>query len=580
MSKKKKIRGSKMAGFDFFVKFRADDKVTASLSKLQTKLEGVQRATEKTTKSASKMSFKLSKQIDSVSGKLRQQSQDIASTALSFVSLAATIAMPIKSAIEFEEAMAEIKKVVDGTPESFAQMEKSIFELSKTIPLLPKQLTEIVAAGGRLGIPADKLMGFADTVSRAAVAFDMSAEQAGNSFASLSNKMGIPIDKIGELGDAVNQLANTTATTAPAVINILGRLSGTMKQLKIPPELGAGIAAFADQIFVSEELAASGVQQFVSALARTNKQFGLFTKLQNEGADGFKNILKSMQKLDITQLTEIFGVESARAIATMSGNLETFDKTLAQVADKTKFAGSMNKEFAARSATTANQIQLMKNSLNRLFITIGSAVLPAINKTIKALEPLLNSFADWASKNQDVVQAMLKVGAGIAALVAVVLLFKIAALSMVAVLGVFKVAIVAAGIAFKAFNLIVSMNPLGLLALAIAGVIGYFGGFDSIISTVKDTMSSFFSWLSNKIPFLNSITSTVSSIASALGFSDDVKISQEATLKTMHTPLDSTVKNQSNVNVNLQAQGLKVKSIEQSSSGSGLNVGINTLGAR
>ena len=569
-----------MAGFDFFVRFRSDDKVTAALVKLQTKIESVQKATEKAAKSTSKFSHKFSTEIDAINGKLRQQAQDIAGTAASMVALGMAIAKPINDAIAFETAMAEVNKAVGGTPQQLKKMEKEILNMSKTIPILPEELAKIVAAGGRLGIPADKLTGFAETTAKAAVAFDMTAEQAGDAFASLSNKMNIPLTKIGEVGDAINYLADTTASQAPNIIEIMGRISGTMKQLSIPPHLAAGIAAFADQVFVSEELAASGVEQFVSALARTNKKFGLFTKLQKEGASGFRDILGSLQKMDITKLTEMFGVESARAIATMSGNLNVYDKTLGSVADKTKFAGSMQAEFERQSKTTANQIQLMKNALNRMFVAVGSAFLPAINGVIKAVEPLLNKITAWAENNQDVVRTLIKIAAGIAIVVAGALIFKVMAFSIIAVLGTLKMVVAAATVAFRIMSFVLSMNPIGLVITAIATLIYYMGGFDSIISAVKGTMKDWFNWLASKLPLLNDIIDALKDVGSAIGFGEETKITQEATIKTMAKPLDNTVKSQSNVNVNIQAKGASVTSVEQSTQGAGLNVGVNALGGR
>ena len=569
-----------MANFDYQVRFRADDKISKAVAKLDKKLKSIQRTTEKITKTSSKMSLKMTKGIDTLNHKLKNQSASLATTAASFVALGATIALPIKSAIEFEESMAEVKKVIDGTPKSFAKLQASVFELSKTIPLLPKELNDIVAAGGRLGIPADKLVGFTQVVAKAAIAFDMSAEMAGDAFASLSNKMNIPLNQIGNLGDAINHLADNTAAKAPQIINIMGRLAGTMKQLKIPPELSAGIAAFASQSFVSQELAASGVNQFVAALARTNKKFGLFTKLQKEGAGGFRDILKSMQKLDITQLTEMFGVESARAIATMSGNLKVYDKTLSKVADKTKFAGSMQREFESRSATTANQIKLMRNTVNRLSITIGSVFLPMVNQALNRISPMIESISKWASENKKLVMDIGLVVAAVAGLVAGLMIFKLIAIPLSMLLSGLSIAIKGVAIAFKLLNFIMKMNPIAMVLTGITLIVAGLGGFGTAIDSVKATMGEWFDWLLTKIPFLNTITNAIKNIAGVLGFGDsEIAIKEQATVENITKPISNMSKSESTVNVNLEAQGLNVKSVEQKTMGAGLNVGVNTLGA-
>lgn len=79
----------------------------------------------------------------------------------------------VKPAVAFESAMADVKKVVDfDSPEEIRQMESDIKELSKTIPLSLDGLAQIVAAGGQLGVPKEKLADFAKTASQMSVAFD------------------------------------------------------------------------------------------------------------------------------------------------------------------------------------------------------------------------------------------------------------------------------------------------------------------------------------------------------------------------------------------------------------------------
>ena len=59
------------------------------------------------------------------------------------------VAIPVKLAIEFESAMADVKKVVDfDTPQQFQQMNRDILKLTRTIPMAGKDIAAIVAARG------------------------------------------------------------------------------------------------------------------------------------------------------------------------------------------------------------------------------------------------------------------------------------------------------------------------------------------------------------------------------------------------------------------------------------------------
>ncbi len=103
------------------------------------------------------------------------------------IGLGLTLAAPIKVAIDFESAMADVKKVVkfdDETKEvdKFAQKLK---EMSRTIPLSAAELAQIAASGGQLGIEKEDLLEFTTIVAKMTTAFDMSAEEAGNAIAKI-----------------------------------------------------------------------------------------------------------------------------------------------------------------------------------------------------------------------------------------------------------------------------------------------------------------------------------------------------------------------------------------------------------
>ena len=98
--------------------------------------------------------------------------------------LTAPIVFPVKEAMEFESAMADVKKVVDfDGAEDFNEMSKAIQNLSLKIPMSAKELSAIVASGGQAGIEKENLLAFAESAAKMGVAFDVSADQAGDMMA-------------------------------------------------------------------------------------------------------------------------------------------------------------------------------------------------------------------------------------------------------------------------------------------------------------------------------------------------------------------------------------------------------------
>ncbi|GHT98745.1 hypothetical protein FACS1894126_4520 [Alphaproteobacteria bacterium] len=103
------------------------------------------------------------------------------------VALAATLGAPIKAAVDFESAMADVAKVVDfPEPDGLLKMGNSLKEMSRTIPLSAEGLAQITASGGQLGVASKDLGTFTESVAKMSTAFDMTAEEAGNAMAQLS----------------------------------------------------------------------------------------------------------------------------------------------------------------------------------------------------------------------------------------------------------------------------------------------------------------------------------------------------------------------------------------------------------
>lgn len=93
----------------------------------------------------------------------------------------------VQAAVDFESAMADVAKVVDGLrdengnlTDSYYAMSDSIVQMSKDIPMAAEDLAAITASAGTAGIAAEELTAFTETAAKMGVAFDTTADQAGD----------------------------------------------------------------------------------------------------------------------------------------------------------------------------------------------------------------------------------------------------------------------------------------------------------------------------------------------------------------------------------------------------------------
>ncbi|OAM37489.1 phage tail tape measure protein [Eikenella halliae] len=370
--------------------------------------------------------------IDAAIQRNRSVRDSLKSEILSTVAAVGVVSVPIKLAIEFESAMADVRKVVNfDTPEQAKAMERDILHLTRSIPMAGDELAAIVAAGGQSGVAREKLIGFAEDAAKMGVAFDMSAGTAGEAMATMSNVLRRPIETMSEFGDAINYLSDNTNSKAADIVNVMTRVGSDIKQLGLTDNQGAALGSTFLSMGKAPELAAQATKGMVTAfsLARVGKfddelkQLGLTTKdfaaaMDKDAQGAISDFLQRVRQLPKEQqmplLLKMFGRNYADDVLLLTGSMEEYNRQLNLLSEtdaggQLKYMGSMQREFQNRSATTANQLRLFKNSLMELGITVGSVMLPGINDFLKSLMPVVYRMTEWAQANPKLIHTLIKI---------------------------------------------------------------------------------------------------------------------------------------------------------------------------
>lgn len=386
--------------------------------------------------------------------------------------IAAPFVMGVKAAINFESAMADVKKVVDfETPEQFQAMSTDVLDLSERLPMAADGIAAIVAAGGQSGIARAELNQFGEDAVKMGVAFDQTAEQSGEMMAKWRTAFHLNQAEVVTLADKINYLGNTGAASTAQIsaivtaIGPLGEVAGVNAgQLAAMGSALAGVG-------IAQDVAATGIKNFMLTLtagnAATKSQREAYKALRldaNEIAEGMQKdsegtinkVLKTLAKVEKSKqaavLTNLFGKESVGAIAPLLTSLDTLQKNFKNVGAEGKFAGSMEAEYSARAATTANALQLLQNRVTRLGISVGSILLPPLNDFLAFVGPLVSQVAGLAAAHPGLIKGILGAAVGFTVL-------RLAAASATAVLTV--------------MNGVASMSPIGMIVRGIALAAGF-----------------------------------------------------------------------------------------------------------
>jgi len=350
---------------------------------------------------------------------------------IAFASMAAlrVQGFPIAQAMTFESAMADVKKVVNfDTPEQFQQMSQDVEDLSRRLPMVPADIAKIVAAAGQASIPREELVRFAEDAAKMGVAFDTSAEEAGQTMATWRTAFKMGQDDVVVLADKINYLGNTGPASVQKISEVVNRIGalGEVAGLGSGPlaALGATVAGMG----IESEVSATGIKNMLLTLssgdAATKSQLTAFEKLglnaktmaqsmQKDAGGAIVGVLEKLKKLPKAEqaatMTQLFGRESIGAIAPLLTNLDLLKGNFDKVTDAQKYGGSMGAEYAARVATSENALQLLKNSALVVAQSIGKTLLPDFKALVDRTAQVIGKVTEWVRANPQLVATIAKV---------------------------------------------------------------------------------------------------------------------------------------------------------------------------
>ena len=450
----------------------------------------------------------------------------------------------IASAVDFESAMADVKKVVNfDTPEQFKQMGEDITQLSLKVPMARSQIAAIVAAAGQKGIQdKSELLQFAEDAAKMAIAFDTTAEDSAETMGQWRKAFGLTQKQVETLGDQVNLLGNTAGASSLDIGQIISKVGPLGKVGGLAGGQIAALGATIRAMGIDTDIAGTGVKNLMLGMgagaAATPMQRAAFKSLgidavqlskhmQTDATGAILHLLEAIKLLpkaaQAATLTQLFGKESVAAIAPLLSGLDQLKANLERVGDAAQYSGSMQQEYLSRASTTGAALQVGKDAWDALTGSIGQVFLPTIKSTLGVVVKATALFVDFSNRFP-------KLTAGLVGATAAAFTFKTAVLglkvlgtfipgmntfgglvrALVPGLGLAKKAILGIGVAMRFVGAAMLANPviLGItLAAALLAGAAYLvyknwgpikDFFTGIGTWIGDTLGGAASWITGK----------------------------------------------------------------------------------
>ncbi|AMD94592.1 phage tail tape measure protein [Leptotrichia sp. oral taxon 847] len=349
--------------------------------------------------------------------------------------MAGALAVPVKLAVDLENAQADLKKVADF---SSKQMEtgfyKAMRNFSENSPLSQVELFQIAGAGAQAGIKTDELERYTKDAAKIKVAFDMNTEAAGNFLAKTRAQLNLDQNGVMEYANVINYLANNVAATAPEIADISSRVAGLGGMAGISKEGVAALGASLVSVGVPSEVAATGLKNIslglMAGTSATKKQAAAFKSLgldaedvakrmtkDGEGTliDVFQRIKKLPKDVQAATLKDLFGKESIQSASELAKHIDEVGTNIKNAHDKMKTSGSVDAEYNQRLKTMGNSFNTLKNRIVNMGVDLGSALGPSLVQVANSIGPLIKKFSQLIQKHPQLTANILKAIAGFAA---------------------------------------------------------------------------------------------------------------------------------------------------------------------
>ncbi|AHB50065.1 hypothetical protein W911_06885 [Hyphomicrobium nitrativorans NL23] len=335
-------------------------------------------------------------------------------------------------AVSFESALADVAKVTSFDDTELAKFGKSLRRIATDeIPVAVDELAALAAAAAQSGVPEVDLEGFTKMTAKAAVAWEMTGQQAGENLAKIRAALGLTNKQTALYADAINHVSDNTAASSHDLVDYTRRVASQGEFFGFAKEQTLAFGAAMIGAGAQSEVAATSFRNMGRALTKgasaPKRMQSAYKKLGLTST----GVAKAMQKdavgttLDVIQrlgelpeymqasvMSDLFGDE-ARALAPLLNNVELLQDALRLVAEEQEYANSVGKEFERRAQTTAYAWRLFKNRVKDIGLALAGTLLPNLKKGLNFLGPFAKRLTEFSEANSGVIVATLGAAAAL-----------------------------------------------------------------------------------------------------------------------------------------------------------------------
>lgn len=366
---------------------------------------------------------------------------DVASTyGILSAALLATAGYAVKVGADFESAFTGVERTLeDGqSVAAIAAIRDELIDLSTTIPKTFAELSEIATLGNQLGVAAEDLTKFTETVAQFSTVTGITADQSAQAFGRIGNILNILPEDYDKLGSAITYVGRNSAATEKQIITLTERLgasasragltadevvglSGALAGLAVAPERAQGV--FETYFNTLNKAVAEGgdsLNNFAILAGRSNAEISSMVQ-SGQGLPLLIDILgniESKNTVEVTAALQSLGLTGLRVnevLPRLSGGIDQLEEALANSSKAYEEGSELSSQYAKIADDLNTQLQLLVNSVNALIEELSGGLVPGIAGAVGQLADFVNSLREIASNPAAQALAGLAVGFAVVA---------------------------------------------------------------------------------------------------------------------------------------------------------------------
>lgn len=320
----------------------------------------------------------------------------------------------LKSAIDFETALAGVAKTVDASDAQIQAIGESAIVMSEQIPVAATELLNLAEAAGQLGIETQNIEGFTRVMADLGVSTNLASTEAATALARLANITQMPQDQFDRLGSTVVALGNSLATTEREIVEMGLRIAGAGKIVGMTEAQILGFAGALSSVGVEAQAGGTAISrtmvEIANAVAGGGQELERFAAVAGMSAEQFKQeferdaagaiitFIEGLRRLHdegenvfaVLEAVELQDIRVRDALLRAAGAGELLRKSVDEGSKAWEENTALTNEAERFYATLGNQLAIVGNMVRNVAADFGAELAPTIRDSIPLLKSLLS----------------------------------------------------------------------------------------------------------------------------------------------------------------------------------------------